>query len=131
MEQGKMYLFSGLIMTIIQGGFVRRFKSDQGIYIALIVSEPSSKISVNMFWFLFCTSWCSALFNNLTALTVYSRLSAVGVLLKDRSGNIKCSIPTIKQSNQTGLTAVSNKNLKSQIQFADNMLTFANIRFRY
>ena len=44
MQQGKMYLFSGLIMTIIQGGFVRRFKSDQGtsVYIALIVSEQSA-----------------------------------------------------------------------------------------
>lgn len=45
MQQGKMYLFSGLIMTIIQGGFVRRFKSDQrtAVYIALIVSEPSAQ----------------------------------------------------------------------------------------
>lgn len=37
MQQGKMYLFSGIIMIIIQGGFVRRFKPEQSIYIVIMV----------------------------------------------------------------------------------------------
>lgn len=39
MHQARLYLYSGLIMILIQGGYVRRISSGKEFKVALSVSE--------------------------------------------------------------------------------------------
>lgn len=59
-QQGKMYLFVGIFMALLQGGFVRRIKSGKESLYALIVSYATTTTSTSTSATTSTTTACSA-----------------------------------------------------------------------